>query len=66
MLGLMTSVSVVEVAIAVVVLAAICGLVFVALKQFQIPVPTWVQHALWIVVVAAVIIFLIKVVAGFV
>lgn len=52
-----------EIAIAVVIVAAIVGLVYVALKQFDVPIPAWVAHVLWIVVVAFVVIAAIRVVS---
>ena len=58
------SYSLVEIAIAVVIVAAICGLVFIALRQFQVPVPPWIWHVFWIIVVAVVIIFAIRFVAS--
>jgi hypothetical protein len=54
------SYSLVEVAIAVVIIAAVCGLVWVALRQFQIAIPQWAIQVFWIVVVAAVVIFAIR------
>jgi hypothetical protein len=54
------SYSLVEVAIAVVIIAAVCALVYVALRQFQIAIPPWVLHVFWIVVVAVVVIFAIR------
>lgn len=53
-----------DVAIAIVVIAAIVALVYVALRQFGIGIPAWVQHVFWIVVVAFVVILAIKVVVS--
>jgi len=54
----------VEIAIAVVIVAAVVALVYVALQQFGIGVPEWVKKVFWIVVVAVVVILAIKLVAG--
>lgn len=54
----------VDLAIFVVIVAAIVALVYVALRQFGITIPQWVQTVFWIVVVAFVIIFAIRLVAG--
>ena len=53
-----------ELAIAVVVIAAIAGLVFVALREFKVPIPQWFINCILIVVVAAVVIFCIRMVAS--
>lgn len=53
-----------DIAIAIVVIAAICALVYVALKQFGVSIPEWVKHVAWILVVAFVIIMAIRIVAG--
>lgn len=49
-----------SIAIAVVVFAAVCALVFVALRQFGIQIPEWAKNVLWICVVAVVVILAIK------
>lgn len=54
--------SIAHIAIAIVCIAAIVALVYVALNQFGISIPQWVQHVFWIIVVAFVIIFAIKLV----
>lgn len=54
------SYSVGQIAIAIVVLAAVCALVFVALRQFNIAIPEWVKQVLWIVIVAIVVILAIR------
>jgi hypothetical protein len=56
--------SLVQLAVAVVVVAAVIGLVYVALRQFQVPIPQWVVQVFWIVVVAIVAVAAIKVVAS--
>ena len=49
-------------AIAIVIIAAVIALVFVALRQFNVTIPAWVVQVFWIVVVAVVVIFAIKLV----
>jgi hypothetical protein len=56
--------SVVELAIYVVVVAAIVALVYVALRQMGVEIPAWIKQVCWIVVVAFVVIMAIKLVAG--
>lgn len=56
--------SFVELAIYVVIVAAVAALVYVALRQFGIGIPEWVKQVIWIVVVAFVVIVAIKLVAG--
>lgn len=56
--------SIVDMAIAVVIIAAVCGLVFIALRQFGIAIPGWVSQVIWIVVAAFVIIFAIRLIAS--
>lgn len=56
--------SVVNVAIAIVIIAAIVALVYVALRQFGVGIPPWVATIFWIVVVAFVVILAIKLVAS--
>ncbi len=54
----------VQVAIFIVVVAAIIGLVMLALRHFQIPVPAIVWQAAWIVLGCFIIIVCIKLVAS--
>lgn len=56
--------SFVDIAIFVVVVAAVVALVYVALRQFGVSIPGWVQNVFWIVVVAFVVIVAIRLVAG--
>jgi hypothetical protein len=49
-----------EVAIAIVVVAAVVALVWIALRQFGIAVPVWVQQVFWVLVVAVVVILAIR------
>lgn len=51
-------------AITIVIIAAIVGLVYVALGQFGVAIPAWVVQIFWIIVVAFCVIFAIKLVAG--
>jgi hypothetical protein len=51
-----------EIAIAVVVIAAVIGLVMVACRQFGVAVPSWLVQVLWIVAVAFVCIVAIRIV----
>ena len=57
--------SIAEIAIAIVVIAAIVALVYVALNQFGVSIPQWVQNVFWILVVAFVVILAIKIVISF-
>jgi len=49
-----------QIAIAIVVFAAVVALVYVALKQFGISIPAWVQQVVWICIIAVVVILAIK------
>lgn len=51
-----------EIAIAVVIIAAIVALVYVALRKFGVAIPDWVQQCFWICVVAIVVISCIRLV----
>lgn len=64
MLAVLAGVSVVQLAIYVVVVAAVVALVYVALQQFGIAIPGWVINVFWILVVAFVVIAAIKLVAA--
>lgn len=46
--------------IAIVLIAAAVALVWVALRQFGISIPAWVQQVFWIVIVAVVVIAAIR------
>ncbi len=56
----------VNLAILVVIIAAVVALVYVALRAFKITIPEWVITIFWIVVIAVVVIFAIKLLAGLV
>lgn len=58
--------SLVHVAIILVVIAAVCALVWIALQQFGIAIPAWVIQVMWVLIVSLVIILAIKIVSGFV
>ncbi len=62
MLSLISGWSVGQLAIGVVAGAAIVALVYVALQQFGVSVPEWVKQCVWIIIVALVIIFSIRLV----
>lgn len=62
--GMLWGWSVADLAICLVVVAAIVALVYVAFRQFGIAIPGWVQQVFWIVVVAFVIVVAIKFVAS--
>lgn len=64
MLALIYGWSLTELAIAVVLVAAVCALVFVALRQFGIAIPDWVVQVFWILVVAMVVIAAIRFLAA--
>lgn len=49
-----------QLAIYVVIIAAVVALVFVALRQFGIAIPGWVAQIFWILVVAFVVILAIR------
>lgn len=49
-----------QIAIAIVVFAAVVALVYVALRQFGISIPEWVANVVWIVIVAVVVILAIR------
>jgi hypothetical protein len=51
-----------EIAIAIVIIAAVVALVYVALNQFGVAIPPWVVRVFWIVVVCFVVIFAIRLV----
>ena len=55
-----------QIAIFIVVIAAIVALVYIALRKFGVSIPDWVVQVFWILVVAVVIIIAIKFVAGLV
>lgn len=53
-----------EMAIAIVIVAAIVALVYVALRKFGVAIPDWVIQCFWICVVALVVILCIRFVMG--
>lgn len=50
-----------ELAIAVIVIAAVVAVVWVALRQYGVAIPAWAQHVFWILVVAFVCVLAVKV-----
>jgi hypothetical protein len=54
--------SLASIAIMVVIIAAVVALVYVALRQFGVSIPPWVQQVFWILVVAFVVILAIRIV----
>lgn len=56
--------SLVDLAKAIVIIAAIVACVFIALRKFGLTIPEWVTAIFWIVVVAFVVIFAIELLAG--
>lgn len=53
-----------ELAIFIVIVAAVVALVYIALRQFGVAIPEWVRQACWVVAVAFVVILLIRLVAS--
>ncbi len=53
-----------EIGISIVAIGAICALVYIALAKFNVQIPDWVQQVFWVIVVAFVIIFGIRLIAG--
>lgn len=49
-----------DVLIAIVVVAACIALMYVALRKFGVAIPDWVIQCFWIVVVAFVVVFCIR------
>ena len=53
-----------EIAIAIIIIAAVVAIVYVALAKFGIAIPAWVIQVFWIVVVAGVCIMAIRILLG--
>ncbi len=53
-----------DIAIAIVIIAAIVAAVYVALREFGIQIPGWVQKLFWIVVVCFCVVFAIRLLSG--
>lgn len=60
--GFFGGVGIGQLLIYVVIIAACVALVYVALRQFNVTIPPWVIQVFWIVVVAFVVIFAIRLV----
>lgn len=56
--------SLVQIAVAIVIIAAICALVTIAMRQFGVAIPPWVIQVFWVVVITVVIILAIKMVGS--
>lgn len=54
----------VDLAIAIVIVAAVVALVWVGVRAMGVSIPGWVQQVLWIVAIAVVVVVAIKIVAG--
>ncbi len=57
---MITALSIGQLAIAIVLIAAIVALVFVALRKFGVAIPDWVVQVFWILVCTVVVILAIK------
>ena len=64
LLGIRAGWSISEIAIAIVVIAAIVALVVIGLNKFNITIPPWVQNVFWVCVVAFVLVMAIRFVAS--
>ncbi len=62
--GPISSWSIVDFLILIVILAACCGITIAALKYFEVTIPPVVIYIFWIVVVAVVAIFAIRLIAS--
>jgi hypothetical protein len=56
--------SIPQLAICVVMIAAVVALVYIALRKFGVAIPDWVVQVFWVLVVAFVIIAAIRVVSS--
>lgn len=56
------SMSLGDILVAIVVIAACCALVWLALRQLDVQIPPWLVQVFWIVVVAIVVIGAIRLV----
>ncbi len=54
----------IDLLILIVIVGACVALMYVALRQFGVAIPAWVVQCFWIVVVAFVVIFCIRLIAG--
>ncbi len=52
--------SITEIIVTVIIIAAVIGVMYIALNQFGIKIPPWAVQIFWIVVVAFVAIFAIR------
>ena len=58
--GFLAGYTIGEIAIAIIIIGAVVGIVYVALQQFGVAIPPWVVRIFWIVVVAIVAILAIR------
>ena len=54
-----------EIIIAIVIIGAAVGIMYIALRQFGVAIPPWAIQVFWIVVVAFVAIFAIRLLFSF-
>ncbi len=52
--------SLIEVVVAIIIIAAVIAVMYIALRQFGVGIPPWVIQIFWVVVVAFVAIFAIR------
>lgn len=55
---------IIDIAIAIVVIAGVVALVYVACRQLGVEIPAWVIQVFWIVVVVLVVVFAIRLIAS--
>ena len=60
----MFGLSIVSLAIWIVVIAAVVALVTIGVRQMGVTIPPWVVSCFWVVIVAVVVIFCIRLVAS--
>jgi hypothetical protein len=62
--GIVIGGSITSIAIAIVVILAVVALVYIAARAMGVPIPQWVMQVLAVIVIAVVIIWAIRFVAG--
>ena len=58
------SYSIAQLVVAAIVIISVVGILLVVLKANSIQIPQWVVHIFWIVILAAVAIFAVKLIMG--
>lgn len=58
------SLSIAQIAIAIIVVAAICAVVFIALRQMGVAIPSFVIQIFWVLVCAVVCVLAVKFLIG--